>query len=76
MHAVDVHPDGVGADGNLEQELVIEEEDTEQLLSTEALHDLDEILMITLDFNFLGLVKFLYNYSFFVFTFHHASSHL
>ena len=33
----------VGEDGNLEQELVVEEDDAEQLLSTETLDDLDEV---------------------------------
>ena len=35
--------DGVAKDGNAEQELVIEEEETEELLSTETLDDLDEV---------------------------------
>ena len=43
MYAADIHPDGVDEDGNLEQELVIEEEYAEQLLSTETLDDLDEV---------------------------------
>ena len=43
LYAADIHPDGVGEDGNAEQELVIEEEEVEELLSTETLDDLDEV---------------------------------
>ena len=43
LHVADVHPDGVGEDGNAEQELVIEEEEAEEMLSTETLDDLDEV---------------------------------
>ena len=42
-HAADIHLDGVGEDGNWEQELVVEEDDAEQLLSTETSDDLDEV---------------------------------
>ena len=43
LHAADIHPDGVGEDGNAEQELVIEEEEAEELLSTETLDDPNEV---------------------------------
>ena len=42
-HAAEIHPDGVGKDGNLKQELAIEEEDAEKSLSTEALDDLEPV---------------------------------
>ena len=38
---------GVGEDGNVEQELVVEEDDAEQLLSTETLDDVFEKKHIT-----------------------------
>ena len=43
MYAADIHPDGVGEDSNAEQELVIEEEETEELLLIETLDDLDKV---------------------------------
>ena len=43
LHAAGIHPDRVGEDRNAEQELVIEEEEAEELLSTETLDDLDEV---------------------------------
>ena len=35
----DIHPDGVGQDDNSEHDFVVEEDDADQLLSTEILDD-------------------------------------
>ena len=43
LDATDIHPDGVGENRHLEQELVVEEEYAEQLLSTETLDYLNDV---------------------------------
>ena len=37
IDAADIHPDGVGEDGNLDKKLFVEGDDAEQILSTETL---------------------------------------
>ena len=43
LHTADIHPDEVGEDRNTEQELVIEEEEAEELMSMETLDNLDKV---------------------------------
>ena len=43
LDATHIHPDGVGDNRHLDQELFVEEEDAEQLLSTETLDYLNDV---------------------------------
>ena len=48
----DFYPDGVGQDENSEHDFVVEEDDAEQLLSTEILDDVEDVEFMTkLNFN-------------------------